>query len=38
MEVEVNPAEWTLSVVLAQNDREVLIERDAMAEFRSPAS
>ena len=37
VEVEINPAERTRPVVLAQDDSDTLVECDAVAEFRPPA-
>jgi hypothetical protein len=37
VEIEVNAAERTRAVVLAQNDGDLLVEGDAVAEIPAPA-
>ena len=36
VEVEVNPAEWRVGLGLAQNDRHLTVESDAVPKARSP--
>src|SRR5262245_29918398 len=37
MEVEIDPAQRTRAVALAENDREMFVERNAMAQSRAAA-